>query len=184
MVFSNFAFSAPVPLAPGIYRYEDFKVVLKKRFETVYAFNDQGRKRMQELFKQNYTCEHTGREIFLCSHFESTENAKAEVFEKVRNELSPLKLEVEKAFGDPSLVSEGDTLQEWEVPQKITFNKKVYPNYRYLVTANMEKIFLGNPAVETFIFGENKIIQYSFFFPVSESDTSYYLYLALGEFKF
>ncbi len=183
MILSSFAFSAPVPLTPGNYHFEDFKVVIKKRFETVYAFNDQGRKRMQELFRQNYTCEHTGREIFLCSHFEPVENAKSEVSAKIKKELSPLKLEVEKAVGDLSLISEGDVIQEWEVPQKIKFNKKVYQNYRYLVTREMEKIFLGTPAVETFIFGQDKTIHYSFYFPVTESDTSYFMYLALGEFR-
>ncbi len=89
ILYSNLAFSAPVPLTPGTYRFADFKVVLKKRFETVYASNDQGRKRMKELFQQNYTCEHTGREIFLCSHFESVENTKAEVSAKIQQEIVP-----------------------------------------------------------------------------------------------
>ncbi len=179
---SGFAVLTPKPMAPGLYSFKNFQVAAKKRFEIVYASNSAGSERVQQLRSKNYICTNQGREIYLCSAFLSVQDAQNEIAARVENYLSSLKLKIEPALGEATLISEAESLTEWSMPQEVSFHNQVYPGYRYLQTATNSKIFLGSPAEETFLTEPNGKIHYSYSLSVTESKTVYLKYLVLGEY--
>ena len=179
---TGFAATPPKPLTAGIYSFRNFQVVLKKRYEAVYASSSSGRERMKLLLSQKYNCSNTGREIYLCSAFLPMNDAQSEVSVRVVNSLSPLKIKVQPAFGEASLISEAEALVEWSIPQEVSFHNKVYQSYRYLQTAANTKIFLGTLAEETFLVEPDGTVQYVYPMTVNESKDSYVKYLILGDY--
>ncbi len=181
--FSYSLFAAPVPLKSGLYEYKDFKVMTKKRFETVYSASHIGKNRLDELKSQKYNCEYKTSQIHLCSAFLTVKNTKAEITKHVEKKVKDLILSAEEASGAISLIDESSYLKTYEVPQKIEFNGLIYSNYRYLVAPEIERLFLGTPAAETFVFGSSGETLLSLPLSVTESKTSYLRYLVLAEFS-
>lgn len=176
------AIAKPQYPAPGSFRYEDFSVAQKRRYEMVPAFTDSGRKRLSQLMSEGKICEHTGREIFLCKSFEKHEGTEGELGDRVQGRLMGASTEFLERTGDPELVASGDDYEEWQVPQPVRFNGKDYAFYRYVISQGLHKIFLGERAEETFLVNEDGALSYPLELPITESRFVYRTYFVLAEF--
>ena len=176
-------FAAHVPLKSGLYQYTDFKVMTKKRYEAVHSTTEVGKNRLEELRSQKYICEYKTAQIHLCSVFLPLKDTKAEISQHVENKVKDLILLAEEASGAISLIDESSYLKTYAVPQKLEFNGLIYSNYRYLVAPEIERLFLGTPAAETFVFGSSGETLLSLPLSVTESKTAYLRYLVLAEFS-
>ncbi len=181
--FSLSLFAAPVPLKSGLYQYTDFKVMTKKRYETVYSSSEVGKNRLEELRSQKYNCQFKAVQIHLCSVFLPLKDTKAEIIQHVENKVKDLILSAGEASGAISLIDESSYLKTYAVPQKLEFNGLIYSNYRYLVAPEIERLFLGTPAAETFVFGSSGETLLSLPLTVTESKTAYLRYLVFVEFS-
>lgn len=162
----------------GIHSFQgEFRVVQKTRYETVYSFTDAGRDRLEQLRKDGYSCMHKWNGIYLCSGLLPEDGTDKEVIERVQNKMQTYsKLEFFALRGDPSLISRGDSVEMWEVPQEVSFGGVTYQNYRYLITQGIHKIFLGEPAKETINIADDGTLTYPFLFPITESREVYFNY--------
>jgi hypothetical protein len=172
--------------APGSFFYQgDFQVEIKKRYETVVGFTQEGAARLEKLWAEGYTCANTGRQIYLCSAFEKTEGTETEVASRVHARLHGTKIEIAARQADPELVAKGESYEEWKVQQPITFRGKTYPYYRYMILKNgaeLHKIALGEPAEDGFVVDPSgKWINY-FSESITESRFVYRNYLIGGDF--
>lgn len=163
-------------LTPGIYAYKSFCVQIKKRIEVVHT-----EARLQELKKQNYTCTNHGGQTSLCQAFLEAAGTENEISARVEQMLTPLTIEISEQLEAPSLISKGEDVEEWQVNQKIKFRNKEHLTWRLIKTTEMEKVFLGAPAEETFIIYQG--LEYPITLTVKESANSRFQYFVLAKFN-
>lgn len=176
------AFAKPNYPAPGSFTYSDFTVAQKLRYENVPAFTEAGRKRLAQLLAEGQICENTGREIYLCKSFENHEGTEGELGSRVRERLMGARAEFFERTADPELVARGKGYEEWRVPQAVRFEGKLYPSYRYMISQGLHKIFLGEPAEETFLVNADGSLSYPIEVPVTESRFVYRVYFVITDF--
>lgn len=171
--------------AKGVYNFStQFEVLMKKRFETVYGFTDSGRERISFLRADGYICNNTGREIFLCSGFLPEQGTESEIRASVLDRMQSInKVEFDELRSEPSIISEGSALKTWQVEQKVEFAGKSYNGYRYLVGDGFEKIFLGEPAEQTFEILGNQKLGFPFILNETDSREVYRKYLVMSLFQ-
>lgn len=182
LFFAGEAVAKPNYPAPGSFTFENFAVAQKRRYETVAAFTESGRKRLAALMAEGQECVNSGREIYLCKNFETHEGTEGELGSRVSERLTGARIEFQERTADPELVARGDDYEEWRVPQPVQYGGKLYPAYRYAISQGLHKIFLGEPAEETFLVNGDGALSYPLEMPVTESRFVYYMYFVLADF--
>jgi hypothetical protein len=182
LFLSVHATAEPLPQPEGEYGFVGFMVSAKKTYEQVSASADDGKARLKELQSDGYVCEHLQAMKYLCSRQMPVGNTEPDVAVKIALLYEGVKLVFGPVLESPRLISEGDSLQEWLMPQRVQFGDKAYENYRVIESQELTKIFLGAPAEETFILGPRKI-EHSTFITVTHSVNSYSRYLVLSHFQ-
>lgn len=182
LFLSVHATAEPLPLPEGEYGFVGFMVSAKKTYEHVSASVEDGKARLEELQSEGYVCEHVQSTKYLCSKLMPVGNTEPDVAVKIARLYEGVKLVFGPALGSPRLISEGESLQEWLMPQRVQFGDNVYEHYRVVESRELTKIFLGSPAEETFILGPRKI-EHSTFITVTRSVNSYSRYLVLSHFQ-
>ena len=173
----------PVVPAPGSYSFKgEFQLLAKKRSEAVYAFTREGAERLSLLRKMNYVCDNTGRQIYRCHNFESTEGNGKEVADRIQKELKGLTLTFGEARGEPTFLHKGWEYVEWQIPQTVTFKGKEYPFFRYVISQGNQKFVFGEGEFgETVHTNDAGQMLYPLQLSKTESRHVYFLYFGLGE---
>ena len=157
--------ATPPPKFDGTFSFgQDSQAIQGKRYEVVYSFTQEGRKRLQELYTKNYACENKGREIYLCSKFfrleENPESlAKAET--RQEEKLAGTKVIFFEREGSPKLLVESEILEEWEIQQPVEVLGKKFSKFRFLRSQGMQKLFFGEVAEESFLYDGSRLLHYA-----------------------
>jgi hypothetical protein len=142
--------SLPVP-AEGTYAFAGrFAVTINVRYETVYGFTDAGQAELAKRLPAGDECANTGRDIYLCKSFGSLEGAPGLIATRVARALEGKTLTLGKMRGEPALISHGDLVSEYQVPQAATFAGESYDSYRLVRAQGNWSIRFGTPTKAQF----------------------------------
>ena len=125
-----------------------FEVLQKRVVEGVHVNTEEGQARVDELRKQGYACTFAGNDLTRCVGFVSVEGTEAEVATRVNSLMQDSFLEFAAREGEPSLQVDGETYQEWTVPQSSSFRGNAFAGYRYqILTDGPHKMLFGTDGV-------------------------------------
>lgn len=173
----------PAPPAEGNYGFSgDFRADVKLHYETVYGFTDAGQAELAKRNRAGDECWNTGREIYLCKSFATTDGAAAVIAGRVSRALAGKVLHLGMLTGQPSLISQGADVAEYEVAQPASFDRKSYDSYRLVYTQGNWSVRLGEATDAQFNL-EGGSLRMPIEVPVTESRTEYSVYGVEAEFK-
>ncbi|MCO5141571.1 MAG: hypothetical protein M9962_00610 [Oligoflexia bacterium] len=168
--------------APGKYQFHgQYSVVLKKRYEAVYTGSSEGKERVEKLRSEGSTCEAKPNSFYLCSQFLNPNGSEKEIADRARKVFEKKYFQFFEIQGEPKLVTKGDSMEFWEIPQMVTTDQNKYETYQYMKSENIEKIFLGSPAQDTLNIDLDGL-NYPLSLQKTESKWVYYSYLILGRY--
>lgn len=125
--------------------FESSNVLSQQEHRVVYSSNEAGQKLLQELRSQGYECTYKMAGDYDCARFDKDLYLKDWHYLAATEKYEGCQLSFAKAFGEPRILSDGEELQIWEIPQKVNFCGKFFSVFRYIRGPGIEKIFLGEP---------------------------------------
>lgn len=145
VLFISSAHSQSFPELPaeGTYKPHDIKVLLTVHHVVVPVVSADYRQKIKDLEDEGYTCSYTSLQMTKCVRSEQQDELPTNIIEKVKNNWFGHKLTIGFVRADPTVNVQGDSFEEWQVAQEITFKSKIYADYRLMVTDQIKKIAIG-----------------------------------------
>ena len=175
--------AAPSALPAGTYAFgNEFKVISKLEFHVIYGFTDAGRAELAQREGAGEQCSYKERDIYLCKKFGSLDGAANEVRDRVVSQLGGQFLMLEAPRGEPSLITHGEVMDEFEVPQAATYLGKSHDSYRLVNVQGNWSVRLDDSGTTQFDL-ENGVPCLARPLAVTHSRESFDTYLVLALFK-
>lgn len=135
----------PISRLKGLFTYQnDFQVPNIRRAETIPSETDAGKKRIQELRSQGYSCIRKDPKTRLCSKNWKPVTLPEGFENSVHDFMRPVTVHFEGSETPPRLVHDGSTTQEWDVDEKVQVIKTQVSLYR-VVRRHDQQIFIAFP---------------------------------------
>lgn len=180
--FSSWAQSSPISLE-GTFSFSNIEVLKVKHYEVVRASSVD---RLKTLRDSGYTCELVASQVYQCSIFDSAKQIPAALKQEILNNVAGYSLIFQAAVGAPHLENDGETLQEWTMPQTVIAGTDTFKTYRYQIVQGLHKITpLVNDELQnlTWVVTNAEQISEPHSYEVRESQSAWTLYFLNLTFK-
>ena len=103
--------------------------------------------KIQDLKDDGFTCGYTSMQATKCTKQERTAVLPEYIKNKILDNWFGYTLEINDIRFDPTQTTDGESYQEWSVPQEVKFKGKSFSQYRLMVTDKIKKLALGQTYV-------------------------------------
>ena len=173
--FSSWAQSSPISLE-GTFSFSNLEVLKVKHYEMVRS---SAIDRLKTLRESGFICEFVASQGYRCSKFDSAKQVPADLKQEILNNVAGYSLTFQPAVGAPHLENDGETLQEWTVPQTVIAGTDTFKTYRYQIVQGLHKITpLVNNELQnlTWVVASAEQISEPHSYEVRESSSTWTLY--------
>lgn len=129
--------------AEGNYKAKSYDVLLSVHHLVIPNMSPDYENRIQALKDDGYGCVRNALQMTKCSKSESVANLPLEIVQRIKDKWFNLILDIDTVRSEPTLTVDGESYQEWNVPQAVSFRGKTYTEYRLMVSEDIKKMALG-----------------------------------------
>lgn len=159
--FAAMALPAPQPVVGEFQFRGDVRPLQAIQNEKVVAMSEEGRKRLQLLREQGFSCRNTGRSIYKCVRIVPLDAIPTLVLQRVSEKNRGLVLSLGEPVADPSLIHNGESYREWAVYAPVSWKDRTYKEYRLQWVDGLIKLTLDQPnssAYTSFVVEEGELL--------------------------
>lgn len=132
----------------------------------LYLNNDEARERMKKYMREGYICENALGHHVLCRRLVDLTEIPDVALKMMRKKLAGLTVQFAPYEGSGTMITEGETYHEWQVPARVTIRNEVYESYIFSKTqSGLVKVTMG--------YDSNEKDRYSFV--VDQDQLKYYV---------
>lgn len=182
LIFCAAASASPEvpPPAAGTYRYQgEFQVSSRIRYSVVRTLNQAGQEELRARQRAGEECRLKIHETYLCRANVPVSGPYGELGPRVAERREGQDLDLGPLRGDPELVSKGEVVAEYSVPQFAAFRGVNYAAYRWVMTRRGWSVRLGEPTAEQFNFRNGNLERF-LEIPVPTDANHYDLFIVSG----
>lgn len=156
---------APIPAGEYVYNVIAAENLQTKDHRVIFASTAAGKKELQQLQDKGYICRSLPRNFYDCSQTTMVDD-NAWIQRQLSKSHSECVIQFFELSASPELISAGDSLQTWSLPQQVSVCGKRYSSYRIILGPGIHKVFIGEPAAITLNITLNNSEQQSLWEPV------------------
>lgn len=127
----------------------------------IYMNGDEAHKKMVGLINKGYICEKRLGQIVLCRHLSNLTEIPEDIATQMREQAKHMHIQFAPYEGSGSLITEGSSYREWEVPGEVEINGEKYDSYIFSKqSSGLVKVMMGYETQQTrhsFVVSENSL---------------------------
>ena len=116
----------------------------------IYMNGEEARKKMLALINKGYICEKRLGQIVLCRGLSNLAQIPEEIAQQMRKAAQQMHIQFAPYEGSGSLITEGSSYREWEVPGEVEINGERYDSYIFSKQqSGLVKVMMGYETQQT-----------------------------------